>query len=83
MRAAVTLLALTPALSRREREKEDAHYFATGSVIKPTLSNLDRINLKGTSKNCFSGSLGQAAPAADPTKSYYSVGFAALNPPYI
>ena len=48
MRAAVTLLALTPTLgnrsrrcstscihavvSRREREKEDVYYFATGSV---------------------------------------------------
>ena len=28
-------LALTPALSRREREKNDTHYLATGSVYSP------------------------------------------------
>lgn len=37
----------------------------------------------GTSKNRFSCRLGQAASAADPTKSYCSAGFASLNPPYI
>ena len=36
---------------------------------------------KGTSKNCFSCRLGQAAPAADLTKSYCSAGFASLYPP--
>ncbi len=40
-------------------------------------------NHKGTSKNRFSYRLAQAAPAADPTKSYCSAGFASLHPPYI
>ena len=39
--------------------------------------------LKGTSKNRCSCKLGPAALAAGPTKSYCSVGFAALYPPYI
>jgi len=33
MRAFVALLALTPALSRREREKRGTHYLAAGSVV--------------------------------------------------
>jgi hypothetical protein len=32
MRVGFALFVLTPALSRREREKSDTHYLVTGSV---------------------------------------------------